>query len=444
MLRRWLYPILCAPATEAGALEAMNTALADPQVAPPPAAGEEHADAGGEGGEADGGAGSEERGAARADSEAGAGTEGEPTGDDGAPGGEASEEGAHDDAAAQAPKPGEAGSRHRADGTFKSKDELAKDAAAISAAETRAQPTKPKPGAQPEIDPKTGKPKEPAAAKKVDHVNDPIPAEVKGRTRERMEGLVAVAKDLNTKLEAQNAELESGRELFGMIEATGANAETFARHMEVLALMGSSDVGEQQQAVKLLRAAADKLGQQLGEPAPGKDVLEGHQDLIDEVEAGETTRARAEEIARFRNEKAALERRRTEDGQRNSEQTAVEQKRAEVKTALNTLSGELRKKDGDEVYKRKHAILVPFIKRLNAALPVDKIVASVREAYDALVLPTAPAAANGKRAPAGTGGQQPARALQGAGAGGARQPKSGLEALELGLEEHARSQGRVA
>lgn len=434
LLRRLLYPMLLAPATDEGALAAISAAIENPEGEASNAAsgdpGGESADgeaAGGEGGAAGPGERAGTQGG-EPEPDAGKGAGGEPSAEEADAAAKGGKKGAAADPSADSE--GDRGDGRNAAGRFvKKQGETDEQLATRRSADPQ---DGKKPGAAPD-----------PAAKKADHVNDPIPPEIKGRTRERMEGLVATTKELNTKLEAQAAELESGRELFGMIEATGANAETFARHMDVLALMTSQDPGEQQQAVTFLRAAADKIGQQLGETPTGKDPLEGHADLLEEVDGGELTRKRAEEIAKQRNATAATDRRRTENDSRNTEADAAAQARAKVKTALNDLSTELAKKDGAEVYARKHKLLVPMIKRLNAALPPDKIVAAVREAYAAIELgPAAAAPANGQgRAPAGTGGRQPARATQGAGAGGPKTPTSALEALEFGLEEHARATG---
>lgn len=432
--------VLYAPeSTTEGALAAMNTALEE-AASPPSSSSNDNGgggdgDGAGAGGEGEGGeggaAGSGDGGAAAGGAAAADGAEGEQAGGDGAQGGEGGEGGGQGAAAAEGPKPGEAGSKHRADGTFKSKDELERDKAAIAAAETAAAAGDGK-----------GKPPAKPAKGKPDHVNDPIPDDVQGRTRQRIEGLVATTKDLTTKLTAAETELTQARELVGMIDATGADPETFARHMDVLALMHSSDVGDKQAVVKYLRAAADKIGKELGETPPGANALEGHQDLIDEVEAGELTQARAEEIAKGRNREKALETHRTTTQQQNDANAAANAQRAAVKTALNGLTAELRKKDGDAKYERKHKLLVPFIRRLNPAMKPEAMVQAVREAYDALVLPDVPKPNGGGqqngRAPAGTGGQQPMRHKQGAGGGQVRQPGSALEAMNAALEEMPR------
>lgn len=307
-----------------------------------------------------------------------------------------------------------------------------------------------KPPAKPEIDPATGKPKA-AAPKKVDHVNDPIPADLKAPTKARMEGLVNIAKALTTERDTMKAELVDAREFLAAIEETGADAETYARHLNVLALMHSPRLEDKRQVLEYFRKAVDKLGTDLGETPAGKDALAGHQDLIDDVEAGEIKRERAVEIASARNREAAATRINTDVRTRETAQTDAQRAEAATKKGLNDLSAELRARDG-ALYDRKHRILVPFIKKLNRSLPSDQLVQSVRDAYEELKLsPTngsaAPAVGDGGsppgRAPGGTGAQQPMRPRNGAGAGGTKEPKTALEAMELGLEQERASRGRV-
>lgn len=428
MFLRLFNRVLYAPEgpTTEGAIAAMNTALEEAGVpASSSSGGDGGGDGGGEGGEAAGGEGgdpgSQERGGAgggEPGAGAGEGAGGEQTPEEIAAAAEAAKGGK----GAQGDPEADRGDGRNASGRFVKK-----------AGETDEQLE-----ARRSADPDDGKPAK--GGKKVDHINDPIPDEIKGRTRERIEGLAATAKDLTTKLTAANAELEHARDLVSMIDSTGADPETFARHMDVLALMHSPDVDDKAKVLKYLRAAADKIGAELGETPAGKDPLEGHQDLLDEVDAGELTRARAEEIAKGRNQTRATEALRTRTTQQQQEQDAAQRKRDEVKAALNGLTAELRKKDGAAIYDRKHKLLVPFIRRLNPAMKTDAMVQAVREAYAALELPPAPQPhtnGNGNRAPAGTGGQQPMRHRQGAGGGQVKQPASALEAMNGALEELA-------
>lgn len=311
-----------------------------------------------------------------------------------------------------------------------------------------AAPSTPDKGTKPEIDPKTGQPKA-AAPKKADHVNDPIPEDIKGRTRERMEGLVATTKELTTKLSGAEAELTEARQVLDMIEATGAPPEAFARHLNVLALMHSPKLEDKQAVLKYFRTAATSLAKDLGETPPGEDPLTAHPDLLEDVQNGELKRERAIELAEARNRAKASERINADNRQRINAETEAEQQRERTRAALNTLSAELRKRDGEEVYARKHAVLVPFIKRIHSTLAPDKVVEAVRKAYDELALGAAAPKSEQRRVGGNAGAEptkpatpaQPLRGNNGAGAGGGKAPQNVMEALDFGLEQEAATRG---
>lgn len=364
------------------------------------------------------------------------------------------EEGKGKKAGEETPDPeSDRGDGRNASGRFVKKEgETDADLEKRRAADPDDQKGKKKPAAEPEIDPATGKPKV-AAAKKADHVNDPIPDEIKGRTRERMEGLVSVAKTLTTERDTLKAERDDLRatsdEFMGMIEASGIDVQGFANTMELMRRMSSPQVVDRQAAVRDLRAAADKIAVALGETPAGKDPLEGHPDLKELVEIGDIKLPQARELAEQRNRAKAAERIDSENRQREQQQNNATTASAKMRDNLNALSDELRKRDGEAVYAGKHQVLVPIIKRLQTTIAPDKLIQAVREAYDALPAAAKPGPRVGdegqgaaNRAPAGTGAQQPARAKQGAGAGGAKVPTNPLEALELGLEHERLARGR--
>lgn len=268
-------------------------------------------------------------------------------------------------------------------------------------------------------------------AKEPAHVTDPIPPELKGKTRERMTALVDTAKTLTAELEQERGTVQG---FLTAIAATGADPDTFARHVEVLRLMNSSDQNEQRVALKALRAAADKVAQALGEREPGKE-LEGHDDLAEEVEEGSITKARAIEIANARNRAKAEEAR----AARTSEQTEAEQAIATARDELNAFEAEMRKADPD--YDRKRAAIETAAKALIPTIPPAKWKAAYKKLYDTVDVSKLPRPAprvgdGGRRnVPRGTGANQPQRPRQGAGGGSVKAPTSDLEAVSFGIEQ---------
>lgn len=274
--------------------------------------------------------------------------------------------------------------------------------------------------------------------KQPDPVNDPIPVELKGKTRERMTSLIDAVKTTSKELEESRSQTDG---FLRAIAETGAQPETFARHVEVLRLMNSDDPAEQRAALKALRGAADRLAKDLGETEPGKE-LEGHQDLVDEVEAGDITKARAVEIATARNAKKAEETRAARVKQETDGQAAEKQA---IEAATATLNEwETAQAKVDPLYYRKRAAIENAAKALIPTITPDKWLAAYKRLYasvDATKLPAVtPRVGDGgqRRMPAGTGNRQPMRPRQGAGGGGVREPQSIEEAIEGGIARASR------
>lgn len=272
-----------------------------------------------------------------------------------------------------------------------------------------------------------GKSKPPA---KPDHVNDPIPEEVKGRTRERMEGLVATAKDLNTKLAAAQTQND---DLMKAIGETGTTPEQFGTVMDVLTQLNSDDPKVKREGIAALRKIADEETAALGDTPPGKDPLEGHQDLIDEVEDGTITKQRAIELATARNREKAGTR-------REAEHTEADQHVAAInagKKALNELEASLTK--SDPLYKAKRAQIEDAFRVACETLPPAKWASTYQRMYKAAKVAAPPPNTNVRqRVPAGTGGKNQGRPGQNANAGGPSAPKSLEEAVNMGIEQAGR------
>jgi hypothetical protein len=264
----------------------------DPTAAttPPPGDGDEGDDSG----DASGDAGGEGAGGAGADGAAGAGD-----GDNAAAGGEGSDDpsgAAGDGAAADAGRP------RNADGTFKSKEQLAAEAEAAG----------------------VGKPPEgktPAAPKKpADPINDPIPTNLKPATAERMGKLVETAKTLTSRAETAEQERDL---LLQSVADTGMNGEEFGEFLGVVKDARSGDPAAIKRAYEYMGNVVKALATELGVAPPGVDPLTGHTDLIQRVNAGSLTRKDAEELAATRRLQQANEQR-TQRTAQQSQQTAAQ------------------------------------------------------------------------------------------------------------------------
>lgn len=268
------------------------------------------------------------------------------------------------------------------------------------------------------------KPDKDAGKKKTepDHVNDPIPEEIKGRTRERIESLVGQVKELRQVETRYN-------EIMGMIAETRATPEQYGMVLEYLGAVNSGDPEQIRGAMQILQRELDALSEALGEPAPGKDPLEGHQDLQDAVEVGDLTRKHAEEIAAARNQRKALERQRQASTQQSEAQRAL----AAARQTLNALDEELKAQDPH--YAQKRQVLIGILQPVFKQIPPSQWVATFKAAY--AKLPDPPAAAP----PQNTGGagnaNQPLRSRQPAG-GQQKQPTTLEEAIDFGIKQAGR------
>lgn len=294
------------------------------------------------------------------------------------------------------------------------------------------EPPPKEPAAAPKKEPKAAK--EPAApATPADPVNDPIPAEVKGRTRERMTALITNVKELSAECE----QLRTDRnDILGMIEQTGATPDQYSQALDYLAAVNSRDPARIKQAIGVAQRELAALAAMIGEPVPGVDMLGQHADLQAEVEAGTLSRARAEEIAAARARSAVQ----VQEGQRHTQQQQHQRAVNEGRASLNRVEAELRA--SDPLYDQKKAMLVPVLKPVLDQLPPAQWERAFRAAYARLQLPASASVAhphsNGARTTQPMRvNQQPLRAQQPAGSA-RREASSMLDAINEGIEQGSR------
>lgn len=277
-----------------------------------------------------------------------------------------------------------------------------------------------------EGDPAAPKGQQPAAPKAKDPINDPIPKDLKTETRERMTSLVTAAKNLTKERDAAQG---SYKELMGYIEETGATPQQYGDALNYLKLVNSGDPARMQQALTLMQGEVSALARMLGVAVPGVDMLSGHKDLQEAVEAGTLSAQHAEELA------AARERTKVVQGQSQQRQQVqqrgqqYEEARTAGRAALNQLGEQLKAVD-PVAFAAKHAILRETLQTAMAVADPSQWAAIYKDAFNKLRLPTAgaPAARQRTQVPA----NQPLRAKARAG-GAAKAPDSMLGALNMAL-----------
>jgi len=250
-----------------------------------------------------------------------------------------------------------------------------------------------------------------------DHVNDPIPDDLKGRTRERMESLVKAVKERDEHLARAIAQRD---ELINTIRETGATPEQVGRMLDTLKLLNSASFEEKKRGLAMLREDVESVAVLLGEDLGSPDLLDRHEDLKRAVELGEIDQKYARELALTRERD-----KRTRESVQHKEQLTKQQQEElrAANEALDALGQELR---ADPDYERKCAILVPRLKQEFARIPPSQWAPRFAAEYARLKLPD-------QAKPTG----QPLRPKQPA-APVKREPKTGLEAVNFALEELAR------
>lgn len=328
------------------------------------------------------------------------------------------DEGEGDEDGEGAAKDGE----RNADGTFKAKPKAEADGS------TPKGDAAPKLGADGKPVPAVGADGKPVVEpKKADPVNDPIPDEVKGRTRERMQSLISAVKEKDSHIAIQN-------ELVDSISSTGASPEEFGAMLGYMRWVHSDKPEDLKQARDLLLSELEGLSLKLGEAAPGVNFLAKFPDLQAKVDNGQITTEDANEMALHRQRTTVETTRRTQQQTTEQSAQAATQARNAGIAELNELGKTLSTTDVD--FAIKHEILKPILGSLGQ-LPPTSWKAAFTQAYNAVTpaqverFRTPVVIAPKQKAP----GSQPLRAGKVPSGGQQRAPKSLLDAISAAVDE---------
>lgn len=272
-------------------------------------------------------------------------------------------------------------SNKRADGTFKSKSELAAEIKAKKAESGTAR----------------------------DHVNDPIPKDLKGETQERMRFLVNETKKLSGERDQARTDFDF---IVNGIKATNTTPEQYGEILSFMALFNSGDAAQQEQALGLIEQMADRLATSLGRERTAADPLAAHADLKEAVTKGHIAAVYAKQLAIARNREKFNADLGTAHTSAQREQQAHAAATEAARVDLNALDDALSASDPQ--FTAIKAQIVPILKPLFAALPPRQWKEKFTEAYNN-------AKANFRAVPAvrpKNPGQQPMRAGRAAGGGG--------------------------
>ncbi len=252
--------------------------------------------------------------------------------------------------------------------------------------------------------------------RKADPLNDAIPKGTLQRTQERITSLIGMVKERDTKITTLEKTASNYNELVETISGTGLDAPRFNAMLQYADWVNNGGIEGQEKAYDFMLGELKALAKAIGRTVPGEHPLQGHQDLIDEVDAKTMTPERAIELAEARNRQAARGRFQQTAHEASSREQGERQMQAQVTAAITKLGKDLAARDGVDVYKKKMAILVPQIKDDLQDVAPQKRVAYIQRAYDRLTLPKAAPAAKtppasqqplrGNKQPAGHGSKQ--------------------------------------
>ena len=230
---------------------------------------------------------------------------------------------------------------------------------------------KPKPGDEPK----------PGEEKVPDHVNDPIPEELKEGTKDRIRFLATAVKERDEEIVERTNERD---EMIEMVRETGTTAEAYGQLLQFMTLYNSDDPTAQREAFKVVQAEYVALATKLGEPVPGHDWLAEHPDLAKEVEAGTLTEQRAQEVAQGRARTKANDAATVAANERTEQDNVTLLAVAQGKADMTALGKRLVL---DPQYAAKKAVLVPAMQDIMRATHPSQWVATFEAAYNKLVLP---------------------------------------------------------
>jgi hypothetical protein len=235
-------------------------------------------------------------------------------------------------------------------------------------------------------------------AKVPDPINDPLPNALKKETKERITTLASMVKETSAKLETVTSERN---DILDAIVHTGATPVQYKQSLDYLRLVNSPSREDKKAALAIMQGEIRALATMIGEPVPGVNFLEGHQDLIDAVGGGRITHQHAMELAAAR----ASINRNVQIDQKNAETQTQQRQQADAaaqgRQALTNLGNSLK---SDPHYQYKCSVLAKTVPAALKRMHPSQWAAAFKEAYDNVPAPAAPA----PRPAAATTGSPPA------------------------------------
>lgn len=217
-------------------------------------------------------------------------------------------------------------------------------------------------------------------------LDDEIPAEVNGRTRERMEKLLTRGRESHAKIQELSSQVEELAPLAEQAEGwqavvvkSGLTPEDFATVMGTMAYLNNGSLAEKRVAFGRIEKMYRDLATELGEGVDGVDPLEGFADLKGMVDRQELPMAQAVELAQGRRRRKAEEDARSGDDQ----VTQLRNARTQAEARLDVVGQQLAQRDGNTVFMIRKHIALKALQGQVASLHPSKWEGAFLDAYDA-------------------------------------------------------------
>ena len=231
---------------------------------------------------------------------------------------------------------------------------------------------------------------DPAQAAEPAPEPDTVDAELKelGITHERTQKRFRELSERAAEADALRPQVERAQQWEETVQSTGATPEQMGNALGYLAAVNSRDPQQMAKAYDFMQQEMAWLAKELGRPGPGYDPLAEHAELAKQVEAGDLSRATAQELIQARRTLAMQQDGQQRQRQQFEQQAAVEQAQEQAVQQVQALGVQLRTADPQH-FEAKFRSIQPMVQMIQNTLPPQQWAQAIQQAYMAAPTPIA-------------------------------------------------------
>lgn len=235
-----------------------------------------------------------------------------------------------------------------------------------------------------------GDPQPEAAALPAAPEPDTVDAELKelGITHERTQKRFRELSERAAEADALRPQVERAQQWEETVQSTGATPEQMGNALGYLAAVNSRDPQQMAKAYDFMQQEMAWLAKELGRPGPGYDPIAEHAELAKRVEAGDLSRAAAQELIQARRTLAMQQDGQQRQRQQFEQQAAVEQAQEQAVQQVQALGVQLRTADPQH-FEAKFRSIQPMVQMIQNTLPPQQWAQAIQQAYMAAPTPIA-------------------------------------------------------